>query len=242
MGRVSGFLFGLWVLAGAVLGGLVFGTFGVLPFAVVPRARRFRYTMPVARAWARYVVWLLRVDVEVEGQWPLDDGWGALIFCNHRSWLDPLLLMALFRSNGLSKREILWLPVIGVYGWLSGAVYFDRKDKEQRARARIEVIELARAGHRLQVFPEGTRNTAPGTQERVYLNLAMDAWHAGIPVVPCAIAWSDGVLPPGRWGAWPGKVAVRVMPPLDPGAFGNSREYAQATWQLVRDAYADLTA
>ena len=129
--RLLGFLYGLCVLIGAVLSGLVIGTVGVLPFAVVPWRRRFRYSMPAARFWARTVLWSLFVRLEVEGEWPLPPGQGALIFCNHRSWLDPLVLMAVLKSNGLSKRQILWLPFIGIYGFLSGAVFFDRTSREE---------------------------------------------------------------------------------------------------------------
>jgi len=62
-----GFVYGLWVLTGAVLSGLVIGTLGVLPFAVLPRVRRFPWTMPAVQLWARTVLWLLRVRFEVRG-------------------------------------------------------------------------------------------------------------------------------------------------------------------------------
>ncbi len=241
MRAVTGFIFGLWVLTGAVLSGLVVGTIGVLPFVVLPRGKRFLWTMPAAQLWARSVLFLLGVRLEVRGQWPLEDHEGALIFCNHRSWLDPVVLMAITRSHGLSKRQILWIPVIGFYGWLAGGVFFDRNSRDDRSKARDDVLAFAAAGHRLQIFPEGTRNQLPGTREKVYLSLAMDAYKKRIPVVRCAIVGCEGPLPPGQWAAfWGEPVVLEILPPLAQGSFRSSRDYAQATWQRVRDAYARI--
>lgn len=236
-----GLLYGLVVLLGAVLSGLVVGTIGVLPFVVLPRGRRFPWTMPAVQLFARSVLAMLFVRLEIEGEWPLEEGQGALIFCNHRSWLDPVALMAVTRSHGLSKSQILWIPFIGFYGWLSGGVFFNRKDKAQRKRAREEVIDLVAHGHRLQVFPEGTRNLGEGTREKVYLVLAMDAFVRGLPVVPCAIRRSEAVLPPGKPAAYPGQVVkLWIGKPLDASQYSTGHAYAQATWDEVRAAYERL--
>lgn len=238
MRALYGFVFGLWVLTWTLTSALVVGTLGVLPFAIVPRRIRFRYAMPSAQLWARGVLASMLVRLRIEGDWPLDPDRGALIFCNHRSWLDPLVLMATCRSNGLSKSQILWIPFVGVYGWLSGAVFFNRRDREQRSRARDLVVELAENGHRLQIFPEGTRNLKPGTREQVYLTLGIDAFKRGIPVVPCAVVNSEQVLPPGRPACYPGiEVVLRFGEPLDPTQFRTGRDYAAATWKVVRELY-----
>ncbi len=234
-------LYGLAVLVGALSSGLVIGTLGVLPHALVPEERRFRRTMPAAQRWARSVLTMLRVRLEVLGEWPLPPDQGAILFCNHRSWLDPVVLMAVTRSNGLSKKQILYLPIIGLYGKLCGAVYFNRRDKADRRRARDTVLRLVQAGHRIQVFPEGTRYTGEGTRSKVYLTLGIDAFQRGIPVVPCALRGTDRVLPPGRPLAWPGqRVRLRILEPLDPAGFSNGRDYARATWDAVCRAYEEL--
>lgn len=105
--RVAAFVYGLGVLLGATVSGFVIGTVGVLPFAVVPRGRRERLAMPAAALWARTVLGMLAVRFEVRGQIGLRPDEGALIVCNHRSWVDPVALMAATRSNGLSKNENL---------------------------------------------------------------------------------------------------------------------------------------
>ena len=240
---VAGFLYGLCVLAGAILSGLFCGTLGVLPFAVLPRGRRERFAMPAAVFWAKTVLWILGVRLTVKGDWPLQNNRGALVLCNHRSWLDPVVLMATLRVNGLSKMEIFWLPFIGLYGYLSGAVFFRRTRKEDRARAREEVLQLVRSGSRLVVFPEGTRQRGGHPGQRVYLSLAQDAYNHGLPVVPCAIVFSERSLPPDEPAAWPfAAVTLCVLPAADPKTHDSSRAFANHAWQSVVVAYDQQVA
>lgn len=235
--KVLAALFGVWALAGAIGLGLAVGTWGVLPFVVVPRGRRERYTMRAAQVWAWLVVRVvLCTRVEVHGHWRLPDGQGAILFCNHRSWLDPLLLMAETRSNGLSKREIVWIPVIGLYGYLSGAVFFDRRSMQDRHRARREVMALVKGGHRVQVFPEGTRSVDGTLRQRVFLTSAYDAYQRGIPVVPCAVVGTERVLPPHRAEAWPfRRVVLEIGDPLRPAEYPDAERFALACWAGVTE-------
>ena len=209
----------------------------MLPFAVLPRGRRERYSILGAQAWARFVVRVvLLARPRVIGEIQLPPGQGALLLANHRSWLDPLLLIAYGRSNGLSKREILYIPIIGVMGHLAGAVFFDRRSKEQRAWARQEVARLVRGGHRLQVFPEGTRSKDGTLRKRVFLTLPRDAWSDGIPVVPCAVIHTERVLPVGRPAAYPfQEVTVVFGPTLWPKEHTSEEDFAIASWQAVKD-------
>lgn len=241
MSRFAAALYGLFVFVVAIASGLVIGTLGVLPFVLIPRGRRERFTIHAAVAWSRLVTTLLARRLQVTGAPGLRSGEGALVICNHRSWLDPLLLMTWTRSNGLSKSQILYIPVIGLYGWLAGTVFFDRKSRDGRTRARREVLHLALCGSRIQVFPEGTRTAAVRPRERVYLRLMVDCYSRGIAVVPCAVVGSDDVLPPGRFGVWPFQpVFLDVGTALRPADHPSATAFATACWEDVRRRHAAL--
>lgn len=228
-------MYAVYAMAAAVVLGLVIGTVRVLPFGWLPRGRRERYTIGGAVAFAWSVLRLiLFVRDEVHGELDLADDEGAVVVCNHRSWLDPVLLMLHLRSNGLSKREIFWIPFVGIYGHLSGAVFFDRRDPAERARARREVMTLVRAGMRIQVFPEGTRSRDGRLRERVYLTLPHDCFDAGVPVVCCAVEGTERVLPPGEFAAVPGQAcALHLGPTLRPADFDDADTFARACWDAV---------
>lgn len=245
--RVSGVaagIYGVAVLVGAVALGFVMGTILVLPLWVVPRGRRERWTLPPAVWWSGLVLrWLLFVRARVEGAPDLAEGEGAVVLCNHRSWLDPLLLMHHARSNGLSRGLVFWIPILGLYGWLAGAVFFHRGNLHSRANARREVMTLVRSGMRLQVFPEGTRSRDGELLERVYLDLARDSFKEGHPVVCCAVYGTERVLPPGVFGAWPGQeVRLRFGRTLRPRDWPDARAFAEACWDEVRHLVAGLRA
>lgn len=230
-------LFGIWSLFWSIALGFLVGTTTVLPFAVLPRGRRERFSIVGASMWAWLIVRaVLLCRVRVVGTFDLGPREGAILLSNHRSWLDPLLLIAWGRSNGLSKRSILYLPFIGLYGHLAGAVFFDRRDPAQRAHARAEVLRLVRGGHRLQVFPEGTRTKDGELREKVYLSLARDAWSGGLPVVPCAVLDTERVLPVGQPIARPfQQVTLLVGATRRPEEFGDEETFAEACWNDVRN-------
>ena len=101
---------------------------------------------------------------------------------------------------------------------------------------------LAERGHRLQVFPEGTRNRGPVTRERVYLRLAMDAYQRGVPVVPCCVVNTEAILPPDEKGAFPGQtVQLHILPTLWPRDYDSARGFAEAAWGAVVDRWAEAT-
>ncbi|MFT4626812.1 MAG: 1-acyl-sn-glycerol-3-phosphate acyltransferase [Myxococcota bacterium] len=240
--RAAAFVYGIGVLVGAMLTALLIGTVGVLPFAVVPRGRRERYSIRAAQLWAWVVIrGLLLCSPTVTGDSGLRTDEGAVVFCNHRSWVDPLLLIVHLRSNGLSKREILFLPAIGLYGWLSGAIFMDRRSEASRSAARHEVVAMVRAGNRIQVFPEGTRSRDGALSETVYLGTARDAYAHVLPVIPCAVMHTERCLPAPMRGAWPlQRVRLHIGSALRPADYPDSESFALACWGRVRELVEEL--
>lgn len=229
---IVGKTYGVCVLILAMLGAFVVGTTMALPFVFIPRGRRERYSIWAGVVWSRFVLQvLLLARPEVTGQVRLRREEGALVVSNHRSWVDPLLLLGWTRSNGLSKAEIGWLPFIGFYGWLAGAVFFRRRSPEARARARAEVMKLVRGGHRIQVFPEGTRSRTDELGERVFLSLIEDCHREGIAVVPCAVWRTERALPTRYALARPfQRFRLDIGEPMRPQDWGEGSSFAEAVW------------
>jgi len=177
----------------------------------------------------------------VVGQFPIADGKGAMIICNHRSWLDPMLLMAHTQSSGLSKAQVFWIPFVGFYGWLSGSVFFHRGSPAQRKRARQETMWLLGLGHRIFVFPEGTRSRDGQLVTKVSYTLLKDCFEAGIPVVACAVWGTERTLPVGWMAARPDERSWldlgKVFYPTD---FPDEEAFARAAWSEVVSRVGEL--
>jgi 1-acyl-sn-glycerol-3-phosphate acyltransferase len=116
-----------------------------------------------------------------------------LIVANHLSHLDPPLVgMAVGRRATYLARHTLF-KVPG-FGWMIrqlGAFPIDRDAGKDGLTA---VLKLLEAGHRVLMFPEGTRSES-GEMMPFKPGVALIAKKANCPVVPA------GVL--GTFGAWP---------------------------------------
>lgn len=155
---------------------------------------------------------------------------GALLACNHTSYLDWLLLPLVVRTRRISflaKLEYFTRP--GVRGraqayffTATGQVPVDRAGASAAAGALLTATRLLREGRLVGVFPEGSR-TRDGRLNRGRTGVARMAAATGAPVVPCATVGTFAVCPPGARVPRPRKVAVRFGPPMpplgdDPGA------------------------
>jgi 1-acyl-sn-glycerol-3-phosphate acyltransferase len=117
---------------------------------------------------------------------------GGVIASNHLSAIDPPLVGALCPRTiyYMAKAELLALPLVGEVLQWTGAFPVRRGegDRESVRQAR----EIARAGHMVGVFVEGTRQRL-GYPGRVLPGGMMIALQEGVPVVPCGVysfGWS----------------------------------------------------
>ena len=137
---------------------------------------------------------------------------GFVLAANHWSNFDPWPLgLPLFPRRFLrfmAKSELFWFP-LGAVITAGGAFPVRRGERDEQAIA--AAVALARAGHAVVMFPEGTRR-AKGMrkrhQARWHTGAARIALEAGVPLVPAAISGTDQLarLVP---------LCVRFGPPLD---------------------------
>jgi 1-acyl-sn-glycerol-3-phosphate acyltransferase len=207
----------------------------ILPWVVLPRGRRERYAIRGAQWFAWMVLRpLLFARVEKVGLDKLPPRGGYLVLSNHRSWIDVPILMLYTASEGISKKEVMYIPFFGPNGYLSGAIFFDRTKKMERARVVSEALLLLRGGANLHVFPEGTRTRDGRIGKKIYLRLVETCWENGVDVVPACVWGTENVLPASGFCALPfQRVGIEVEAPLDRAAFADGPAYAAASWARV---------
>jgi 1-acyl-sn-glycerol-3-phosphate acyltransferase len=226
--------FGLlfFVLAGgAVL--LVVG----LPLSLIKRGERERFgilaSVLLANMCVRFMPMFCRLDVT--GRDTLPYGEGYLVVSNHRSAVDIPLTIMTTHTQGVSKRVVLFIPFLGVLGYMGGAIFFKRKVAGERKRALRESLEMMLSGNALQVYPEGTR-TRDGKLRKPKLGLVQACWDKGITVVPSALWGTENVVPPPvqlRIGV---RVKQRILAPMRPSDWPDRESFATEVWRRVVDA------
>jgi 1-acyl-sn-glycerol-3-phosphate acyltransferase len=197
-----------------------------------------RWSSAAVRAWGRVHVWLSLVELEVIGAEHLEGRRPRVVVFNHTSLLDDFLVCALLPEGSVPviKREVLYVPLIG---WAIAALDFialDRKTPE-RAHASLSVAARRIGRESLTVFiaPEGTRS-----RDGALLPFKLGALHlakdSGAPIVPMVIEGARALQPYGRWAADPGRVVVRVLPPIP--SDGLSDDNLRARADELRALYA----
>ncbi len=139
---------------------------------------------------------LFRLRARGRGNLPATGGY--VLACNHVSSLDPWPLgLPLWPRRWLrfmAKSELYWWPLSLV---LNGAGAFKIRRGLGDREAIETAIQLAREGHVVAMFPEGTRR-AKGLvkkhEARPRSGAARIALEAGVPLVPAAVAGTDRLL------------------------------------------------
>jgi 1-acyl-sn-glycerol-3-phosphate acyltransferase len=212
-----------------------------LPFAPV-RRRIDPILNAIATGWvAGNSAWMRltqRTRWDVEGVESLSrDDW-YLVNCNHQTWVDIFVLQHVFNRRipllkFFLKRELLWVPVMGLAWWALDFPFLRRASKsdlrkrpelaaKDREAARRACAKFALVPTSVMVFAEGTRFTPEKhrAQRSPYrhllkpktgaLALSLDAmgekFHSLIDVT---IAYPDG--PPTFWQFLCGRTRMIVV-------------------------------
>jgi len=207
---------------------LVLGSLVVWAFC-----RRRDAAVRVARA-------TVRLAASVAGLRPRLDGLAlpdnpAILVSNHASWLDALILIAVFdRPVTLTPKAALFdVPILGTVLRRLGYVPVERGSADRRIGSYQRMRDAAARGEIVHVFPEGT--ITPQTAVRPFrLGAFRLAAECGVPIVPVAIGGSRAALRDGEWWPSPVPIVVTVLEPIptprddSPAQISAVRDYARA--------------
>ena len=160
-----------------------------IPFVVICLFLPFPHRFLLVRGYAAGVLWVLRwtcgLKFRIEGA-PLPQG-SHVAFWKHSSSWETIAMMVIFpRQVWVLKRELLWIPVVGLGVQQMHAIAIDRKAGHA---AVAQVIEQGKArleeGDWVMIFPEGTRMPA-GETRRYGVSGTLLAKETGRFIVPVA--------------------------------------------------------
>lgn len=148
----------------------------------LPLALRMR------RLWARRSLKVLGVMVERQGELPQR---GPFLFVgNHRSYLDPIVVLSEIEALPIAKAEVGSWPLIGFGAKATGIMYVKRESKNSRAATLDAMRNTLNGGYSVLVYPEGTTHTESVTREFKKGAYSVAA-RGGFRVVPMAIEYGD---------------------------------------------------
>ena len=175
----------------------------------------------------------------------------GLIFCNHTSFIDTLMVLYLTPARFLSTQGVRKLPVIGQIAIALETIFLNRRSQDARAASRTEIAQALRAHTYppLVLFPEGT--IGPGHTMLPLRHGAFEiAQQEQLPILPRALCyepldvmtWYDkkATLPALTWRLVMQRARVKAhllpLPTLTPAPAADIAEVAEQTRQLIQAA------
>ncbi len=192
----------------------------------------------VARCWGWVTAKLLLivgVRHRVHGDMVLDKQ--VIYASKHQSAWETIVLVGFLRMPvTVMKRELLFLPLVGLFFLRAGCIAVNRAGGMRALRELRKAAVLHwRRGRSLLIFPQGTR-VEPGVSHGYEVGVFALYDATGLPVVPVALN-SGYVWPRNVWTKRPGVVDVQFLPPIAPGL---SRKVFMA--ELEKRIEAGMTA
>ncbi len=146
-----------------------------------------RRSMRIRQYWSRHLLPAIGVRVETRGTPP---DYPCILMSNHRSYLDPAILVYDAKVYGVSKAEVAKWPIIGFGAKVSGVLFLKRESAESRKKTLAGIAEKLHEGFPILLFPEGTTHSEPTTSSFKPGGFKLAA-SEGFPVVPVAIDYSS---------------------------------------------------
>ncbi|MCP4380208.1 MAG: 1-acyl-sn-glycerol-3-phosphate acyltransferase [Hyphomicrobiales bacterium] len=189
---------------------------GAVPFLLMGQKASIAY----AQAWGRVSIFLARVlagiRLEVRGQEHLPAG-GSIVAAKHQSAMETFaLLPSLTFPTFVVKRELVWIPLFGLYTIASGMILVRRGGGAAALRSLVERSRQEIVKQRpILIFPEGTRRP-PGAPGKYHYGVARLYKSLDVPAVPVAL--NTGVFWPRRkFLRYPGTAVIEFLAPIQPG-------------------------
>ena len=172
----------------------------------------------VAVAWARLVLNICLVAIDVEGAEKLDPDQPYVFVSNHFSLIDtPVMFGRMPRDFRIMARHGLWrIPFLGWHLNRAGHIPVHRENPRAAARNIEAAAERVRRGASILLFPEGGRTRQPAMR-RFKPGAAHIAIRAGAPIVPMALIGTRDILAPHSAHLRPGRGALRLGAPMPTG-------------------------
>lgn len=203
---------------------------------------------PKVLLWiARGITWvgtkILKLEMEIEGREHFQVA-PMVVISNHQNNFDmfPGSFSLPFKTVTLGKKDLIWIPIFGVFYWLSGNIMIDRKNKkrawESLNKVKDELLEKKKS---IWILPEGTRSRGRGLLP-FKRGAFVTAINAGVPLVPVCFSSYHGKIDLNQTPSC--RIRIKVLEPIDTKKLTaeDAERLADDCHQLMKAQIAELDA
>lgn len=179
------------------------------------------HSFVACRFWAIISLWGLKkicgINYQVEGLENLPQT-PCILASKHQSAFETIFYWTIIKKPAyILKRELIFLPVFGLYLLKLGMIYINRKAGLAALKQIIIESKKALANKAtIIIFPEGTR-TSPGTETKRYYP-GISAIYENNEAVVVPVALNTGLFWPSKGFAMKsGTVKIKILKPINYG-------------------------
>lgn len=157
---------------------------------------------------------IVGVEVEVRNKASMNQYLPCVFISNHQDNFDIFMGASAIpeRTVSIGKKNLIYLPIFGLFYWLSGNILIDRKNKRSAFDTMDEVAKSIKAKNTsVWIMPEGTRSRGRGLLP-FKKGPFITAVKAEVPIIPVAVSNYVGKLKFNKWHA--GKIIIEVLPAI----------------------------
>lgn len=178
--------------------------------------------------------------MEFEGTEKYDPTEPVIFVSNHQSFLDMAFIYHLpWKMKWVSKKSLTYIPVMGWMVWLTGHLTINRSSKTA-LRKLDNLVKPLKDLIPVMIFPEGTR-TMDGELKPFKNGPFLLSREYGFKLQPMVIDGGFEAMPPGSRSLNPNvRFKLKVMDPIDPSDFEDTRELKDHTRLLMEQQLTEL--
>lgn len=159
----------------------------------------------------------MKLKVITHGAHHIPNDRACIFMANHTSLIDILVMVigVPYHFNFIAKKELFWVPFIGLDMVFGGDFLIDRKNPRKAKKCLNKVEKRLKKGWNMLIFPEGTRSMTGELLpfKRGAFKLAVDS---GALIIPCYIDGSRKIVQKKSLKASPGDVHIHFGTPIEP--------------------------
>jgi 1-acyl-sn-glycerol-3-phosphate acyltransferase len=180
---------------------------------------------------------IVGVEVEVRNRSSMNQHLPCVFISNHQDNFDIFIGASAIpeRTVSIGKRNIIYIPIFGLFYWLSGNILIDRKNKRSAFDTMDDVAKSIKGKNiSVWIMPEGTRSRGRGLLP-FKKGPFITAVKADVPIIPVAVSNYVGKLNFNKWNA--GKIIIEILPAISTA--GKTIEDAVMLKDLAHKALKD---
>jgi 1-acyl-sn-glycerol-3-phosphate acyltransferase len=179
----------------------------------------------LARFFIKIIANSMQLKVETHGIENIPKDKACIFMANHSSLIDILVMIigTPYHFNFIAKKELLWVPFIGLDMVMGGDFLIDRSNPRKAKKCLIKVEKRLKKGWNMLIFPEGTRSLDGDLLpfKRGAFKLAFDS---DAVVIPCYINGSNNIVQKKSLNASPGTVNIFFDKPIETKSLTNTKD------------------